>query len=82
MSNEIAIKFMAFIVLTAIPAMFAYHMFTEMNECEAAVFAYAEAIRLSSSSPEAKAKEIAMQASCKAIDMQAEVYLKALTPGR
>jgi len=82
MSQEIAIKFMAFIVQTAIPSMFAYNMFTAKNECEVAVFAYAEAIRLSSSSPEAKAKEIAMQATCKAMGMQADVYNKALTPGK
>jgi len=82
MSNETAIKFMAFIVLTAIPAVFAYNMLTAKNECEAAAVAYAEAIRLNSSSPETKAKEAAMQATCKAMGIQAEVYLKTLAPGK
>lgn len=82
MSNEIAIKFIAFIVLTAIPAMFVYNMFTAKNECEAAAVAYAEAIRLSSFSPETKVKEARMQATCKAMGIQAEGYLMKLTPGK
>lgn len=82
MSNETAIKFIAFIVLTAIPGMFIYNMLTAKNECETATISYAQAIKVNSLSPDAKAKEAEMQATCKAMGIQAEIYLKTLTSSK
>lgn len=82
MSNETAIKFILFIVLTVIPGIAIYSMFTAKNDCEKAANAYMEAIKPNSYSPETKAKEAEMQAVCKAMGIQAEVYLHAVTPGK
>lgn len=79
MKEEITIKCLALLLFTVVPSVFAYNLLTSRNECDSAVLAYADVIRIqNSTSPDAKAREASMNTSCTAAGKQAEVLIKIL----
>lgn len=64
-----------FILFTAIPGMFAYSMFVSKSECELAVMDFVKVANLNHVSADKNEKQVKMYAICKAMGIEASIYL-------